>query len=239
MGEERGSGRLVAAGVACCVATLTLPPFGIAAVVIGVALINRSRVAPGVTILVLGLVLPLIGLVIFQAIVAKPYRIPSAAMEPTLEIGDRILVDRTGLAGVGRGDVVVFNPPRGADDNACGTPGHDAAAARQACPEPTPGESEMAFVKRIVAVGGDRLRIEGGRVVLNGERLDEPYIEPSEDCVICNLPREIRIPPDHYFMMGDNRGESADSREWGPVPEDSVVGATVLRYWPLGRFGSP
>ena len=233
------TGTLFAAGIVSCAATLILPPLGFVAIVIGIALINRDRLAPGVTMIVLGVVLPIVGLVIFQAIVAKPYRIPSAAMQPTLEIGDRILVDRTGIGGADRGDVVVFNPPRGADFNECGDAGFDPSARSQACAEPTPGKSDMSFVKRIVAVGGDRLRIEGGRVVLNGKRVDEPYIEPSTDCSICNLPREIEIPAGHFFMMGDNRGASADSREWGPVPEDNVIGPVTFRYWPLGRLGSP
>jgi signal peptidase I len=137
-----------------------------------------------------------------------------------------------------RGDVVVFKPPSGADSDECGVPGFDASSRDQPCPKPTPGRSDENFIKRIVAVGGDRIKVEKGRVILNGKPQDEPFIEPSEDCPICNLPNEITIPKDHFFMMGDNRGSSADSREWGPVPEDQLIGQAFFTYWPLKRVGT-
>jgi signal peptidase I len=175
-----------------------------------------------------------------QAFLVKPFRIPSASMEPTLDIGQRVLVSRVNyhVSEPDRGDVVVFKPPKGADDNICGVHQFDPGSRNQACPRPTPGQSDQNFIKRIVAVGGDRLRVEGGRVILNGKPADEPFIEPSADCQICNLNKEIRIPPDHFFMMGDNRGESADSREWGPVPKDQLIGQAFFTYWPPKRIGT-
>jgi signal peptidase I len=184
----------------------------------------------------------LVGIAFVAAVVAarafpvKPYRVPSESMLPALEINDRILVERVTVrrSGPHRGDVVVLHPPAGADLNTCGTQ----HTVDQACPEPTSGESKTNFVKRVVGEPGDRLSVRGGRVYIDGRALDEPYARLDDSCPTCNLEREITIPPDHYFMMGDNRGESADSREWGPAPADSIVGIVVLRYWPPRRIGT-
>jgi signal peptidase I len=170
-----------------------------------------------------------------QAFLVKPFRIPSESMVPTLEISQRVLVDRVSVrfSDPHRGDIVVFKPPKGADDNVCGVNHPD----NEACPKPTPERSDTNFIKRVVAEPGDRLKVIDGRVYINGERQDEPFIRPDAGCGICNLPREIKIPPDHFFMMGDNRGESADSREWGPVPKKWIVGNAFFTYWPPGRVG--
>jgi signal peptidase I len=175
-----------------------------------------------------------------QAFLVKPFRIPSASMEPTLDIGQRVLVSRVNyhVSDPDRGDVVVFKPPKGADDNACGVRDFEPSVQNQPCPRPTPGQSDQNFIKRIVAVGGDRLKVEKGHVILNGKPVAEPFVNESTDCQICNLNREITIPPDHFFMMGDNRGESADSREWGPVPKDQLVGQAFFTYWPPKRIGT-
>jgi signal peptidase I len=170
-----------------------------------------------------------------QAFLVKPFRIPSESMVPTLEIGQRVLVDRVSFrfGDPGRGDVVVFKPPAGADTNSCGVR-HQSDTA---CPEPTDDRSETNFIKRVVAVPGDRLKVVDGSVYINGERQQEPFARLDPDCGICNLPGEIQIPDDHYFMMGDNRGESADSREWGPVPKKWIIGKAFMTYWPPGRIG--
>lgn len=171
-----------------------------------------------------------------QAFLVKPFRIPSESMVPTLAVGQRVLADRISLR-FGEpeiGDVMVFKPPRGADDNECGVEQPEGTA----CSRPTGGRSETNFIKRVVARGGDRLAVKGGRVYINGKRQDEPFIRPDEDCAICNLPRPITIPKDHYFMMGDNRGESADSREWGPVPKKWLIGQAFVTYWPPRKIGT-
>ena len=105
------------------------------------------------------------------------------------------------------------------------------------CPRPTKARSDTNFIKRVVAVGGDRLKVIGGRVYINGERRKEPFIRPDDQCGICRLPREITIPHGYYFMMGDNRGESADSREWGPIPKKWMIGKAFATYWPPRRIG--
>jgi signal peptidase I len=170
-----------------------------------------------------------------QAFLVKPFRIPSESMVPTLEIGQRVLVDRVSFrfGDPDRGDIVVFKPPAGSETNSCGVqhPGDTA------CPEPTPERSDTNFIKRVVGLPGERLKVIDGIVYINGRRQDEPYARPDAECGICNLPGEITIPEDHYFMMGDNRGASADSREWGPVPKKWMIGKAFMTYWPPNRIG--
>jgi signal peptidase I len=170
-----------------------------------------------------------------QAFLVKPFRIPSESMVPTLDIGQRVLVDRVTYkyGEPERGDVVVFKPPAGADENVCGI----RHSGEQACPRPTAQRSDTNFIKRVVAVGGDRLKVQGGRVYINGRRQDEPFARPDSECGICNLPVEITIPRGMFFMMGDNRGESADSREWGPIPEKWMIGQAFMTYWPPKKVG--
>ncbi len=98
----------------------------------------------------------------------------------------------------------------------------------------------LGTAEAVTAAGagpGDRIAIRGGHVVLNGKRQKEPFIEPCGGGEACDLPREIRIPADHYFMMGDNRGSSDDSRFWGPVPREWIIGEAFATYWPVNRIG--
>jgi signal peptidase I len=171
-----------------------------------------------------------------QAFVVKPFRIPSESMVPTLAVSQRVLVDRLSyrFGDPDRGDIVVFKPPKGADTDACGVQHSD----RAACPRPTDERSDTNFIKRVVALGGDRLKVVGGQVYINGKRQEEPFIRADDACSICNLPEEITIPEGHFFMMGDNRGESADSREWGPIPEKWIIGKAFVTYWPPGKIGT-
>lgn len=172
-----------------------------------------------------------------QAWVVKPYQIPSQSMEPTLDVNQRVLVNRVlfHLRDPRTGDIVVFHPPKGADrGNQCGI---EPNPADRPCPEPTPEKSETNFIKRIVAGPGDRLRIEDGHPVVNGEAANEDFIIPCRGGGGCSMPEEITIPPDHYFMMGDNRGASEDSRFWGPVPRDWIIGQAFATYWPPQKIG--
>ena len=171
-----------------------------------------------------------------QAFVVKPYRIPSASMVPTLQVKQRVLVDRITMhfSNPGRGDIVVFKPPLGADSDQCGVP----HPPDQACPRPTPQKSSTNFIKRVVGLPGEHLKVINGRVWINGKPLKEPYIRPDPSCEICDLPREITIPPGYFFMMGDNRGESDDSRTWGPVPKKWIIGKAFFTYWPPKRIGT-
>jgi signal peptidase I len=174
---------------------------------------------------------------LIQAFIVKPYKIPSPSMVPTLIPGQRVLTNRL-INHPSVGDVVVFHPPAGADpiQPICADPSQGAGHA-QACDKPTAAESSQTFIKRVVAGPGDTLYIKNGHVYRNGVREHDPYIEPCGADPSCNFLSPIKIPPGDYFMMGDNRGESDDSRFWGPVPDKWVIGVAFFTYWPPDRIG--
>jgi signal peptidase I len=140
----------------------------------------------------------------------RSFFIPSESMLPTLQVHDYILVDKLiyHFAHPMRGDVLVFHPPH-LDD-----------------PE------KKDFIKRVVAIEGDEIAVQDGQVFLNGTLLDEPYIAepPISDF------GPLRVPKGYIFMMGDNRNNSDDSRGWGPLPLENVVGKAFLIFWPLQRI---
>ena len=164
-------------------------------------------------------------------------------MEPTLQVGDRVLVNRFShrLGSQPKlGDIVVFHPPSGADTAPprCGKPGQGSGSPIP-CSRPTRAASSQTFIKRVVGIGGDRISIRHGHVVRNGRLQREPFVAACGSGWECNLPREITVPRDAVFLMGDNRGMSEDSRFWGPVPVSRVIGEAVVVYWPPGDIGSP
>ena len=148
-----------------------------------------------------------------RAFVVQTYFIPSASMEPTLAIGDRILVDKLSyrLHGVGRFDIVVFAKP----------------------PKEVADPTVKDLVKRVIGMPGDVISSFGGQVRINGHVLHEPFLPPGT--VTTGIATQ-KIPPDEYFVMGDNRSDSQDSRIFGPIPRSLIVGRVVLRIWPLSRF---
>jgi len=175
-----------------------------------------------------------------QAFVVKPYSIPTGSMEPTLIPGQRVLVDRIGndFFSPSIGDIVVFHPPAGASvggDGICGV----TTSSNEPCPRPTAKESSTTYIKRVVAVGGDTIAIRGGHVILNGRLQREPFANFA-GCAgdpTCTYTKPIKVPSGYYFMMGDNRGNSDDSRFWGPVPDAWVIGEAFATYWPPDRIG--
>jgi signal peptidase I len=188
---------------------------------------------------------------LIQAFVVKPYQIPSPSMVPTLDVGQRVLVNRFiyHLHDPNIGDIVVFHPPTGATG---GGPecGDQQRPSNEACPKPDANESDQNFIKRIVAGPGDQLKIVNGHPIVRSQvsaadwRKDVPPQEsytnpcrPASSSVPCNLRKPITIPSNDYFMMGDNRGKSDDSRLWGPVPRDWIIGEAFLTYWPPDRIG--
>jgi signal peptidase I len=178
---------------------------------------------------------------LIQAFVVKPYRIPSGSMEPTLGINQRILVNRLDTK-PGLGDIVVFHPPLGANGSGvCGDPDQGISAAGSAldqpCDKPVAGESQQVFVKRIVGLPGDHLRIVNGHVIRNGKREKDTYITPCGSTPECTFSGTIVVPRGDYYMMGDNRGDSEDSRYWGPLPQRYVIGEAFFTYWPISRIG--
>jgi signal peptidase I len=179
-----------------------------------------------------------------QAFVVKPYKIPSGSMEPTLSIGQRILANRL-INHPSLGDVVVFHPPSGADSplGTCGSVDQGESSTTlhyfpSACDKPTPTASSQTFIKRVVGVPGDRISIRNGHVIRNGVQEKDPYIAQCGGGPACNFPQTIVVPPGDYFMMGDNRGQSDDSRYWGPVPDKWVIGVAFFTYWPPDRIGT-
>ncbi len=174
---------------------------------------------------------------LIQAFIVKPYRIPSPSMVPTLAVGQRVLTNRL-INHPSVGDIVVFHPPHGADPPTpvCGT-SNEGAGHPKACDVPTAAESSQTFIKRVVGGPGDRIEIVNGHVIRNGVPEKDPYIEPCGGDSSCNFRTPIVIPPGDYFMMGDNRGASDDSRFWGPVPDRWIIGVAFFTYWPPDRIG--
>jgi signal peptidase I len=176
---------------------------------------------------------------LIQAFVVKPYRIPSGSMLPTLHINQRVLVNRIGVhfGAPSVGQIIVFHPPKNFDAG-CADPteGPDEPAA-QACDVAQSAPSSQTFIKRLVGLPGDHIRIVNGHVIRNGVPERDPYVVPCRGSSACSFPTTIKIPPGEYYMMGDNRPDSEDSRYWGPVPRKWIIGRAVLTYWPPGRLG--
>jgi signal peptidase I len=156
------------------------------------------------------------------------YRMPSASMSPTLRVGTIVLVDPTAYSRErpALGQLVAFHPPAGADSGMCGNP-RQGAGNKQACDKSTSATSTETLLKRIVAGPGDRVAIVNGHVILNGRREPDSYITPCGPAPECNFPTPIVIPARHYFVLGDNRGASDDSRFWGPVRRSQLIGPVV------------
>jgi signal peptidase I len=178
-----------------------------------------------------------------EAFVVKPYRIPTGSMEPTLAVGQRVLVNRL-TSSPKVGEIVVFHPPVGAEEQNCGPSLEAINPGGAACDATFPRAASVNFIKRIVAGPGDEIYIAGGHVYRRAKgstrfvRERDGYIKPCYGGGECSFPKPIKIAPGHWFMMGDNRGDSDDSRFWGPVPSSWIIGEAIFTYWPLGRLGT-
>jgi signal peptidase I len=176
--------------------------------------------------LVVVIVVAVVVAFLLRTYVVATYSIPSGSMEPTLQVGDRIVVDKLSydLHGVDRGNIIVFSTP----------PKEDCA-----------GPPVADLVKRVIGLPGETISLSGGRVYINGHVLDEPWLPaavrtetypgPSQQPYALHSP--YRIPQGDVYVMGDNRTFSCDSRYWGPVAESTIVGKVDLRIWPLSRIG--
>lgn len=155
----------------------------------------------------------------------KRYTVTSGSMEPTLQIGERVSADRSSPQ---IGDIVVFHPPAGAraKDPVCGS-GFEGSGSTRPCDVAVPQELGSVFVKRVVAGPGDLVAIVDGHVVRNGVQENEPYVAACGPRDACSFPTAVRVPPDEYYLLGDNRGVSDDSRFWGPVPRAWIIGTVV------------
>ncbi len=154
------------------------------------------------------------------------YRVTSSSMEPTLQVGEQVAAANLGTPAIG--DIVVFHPPAGARpaDPVCGA-SDQGSGSTQPCDTPLPQESSSIFVKRVVAGPGDYLSIVNGHVLRNGIREADSYIAPCARDDSCNFPTPVRVPAGEYYLLGDNRGVSDDSRFWGPVPRAWIIGTVV------------
>jgi signal peptidase I len=164
----------------------------------------------------------------FEAGVAKPYRIPSSSMEPTLHcakpgawclgsFNDRVIANRLAyrFGEPKRGQIIVFKTP-------------PAASKCEA------GDAGTTFVKRLIGVPGEQVSERHGYIYVDGQRLAEPYVDPAlRDDGSSTWPR---IAPHHYFFLGDDRAHSCDSRTFGTVPRGNLIGPVILTYWPPNRF---
>lgn len=175
---------------------------------------------------------------VVKAFVAQAFFIPSGSMEPQLEVGDRVVVSRIAyhLHEPRRGDIVVF--PSLTEE----VPGDDSVFPLRITHEVLQGlglrePPETELIKRVIGLPGETLEARGGRVYVDGRELVEPYLDAdlaTEDF------GPITVPADHVFVLGDNRlpNMSLDSRVFGPVPIDSIVGRAVARVWPPGRVAN-
>ncbi len=189
------------------------------------------------------LVCALVLSVIVRTFFVQAFYVPSASMENTLLIDDRILASKitTSISGVKRGEVIVFKDPGDWLPKAKTEVGPVSKALEFIGLLPSSAGDDL--VKRAIALGGDRIMCcnADGQIVLNGIGLQEPYIKPGRGTDQVNF--DVIVPPDSVFVMGDNRAASADSRYHldqndGGVPLDNVVGRVVLKVWPLDQFGT-
>lgn len=155
------------------------------------------------------------------------YRVVSGSMEPTLVIGQVVHVDTSAYASHPPhiGDIVAFHAPAGATGGTpvCGV----AYTPTEVCPQSTHAESDQIFIKRIVAAPGETIAVTNGSVVRNGMPQFEPFATACDAGASCNLPAAIKVPAGEWFLMGDDREHSDDSRFWGPVPQGWIVGKVV------------
>lgn len=153
-------------------------------------------------------------LVVVRFFVAEPHRVSGSSMVPNFHDGDYIITNKLikQTSKLQRGEVIILENPR---------------------------NNDQVFIKRLLGLPSERIKITDGRVYINGQPLTEPYLPANTKTpggAFLNDNREVVIPVDSYFVMGDNRGGSSDSREWGPITKDLIVGQAWLRYWPPQKF---
>jgi signal peptidase I len=208
--------------------------------------VKRSKSATSSIVELVVIVAVALGLALaIQAWIIKPYKIPTGSMEPTLIEGQRVLVNRIAMdfSEPHVGGIYVFHPPEGAKQEECGPTPHVVKPGGAACSQPVPRKSSENFIKRAVAGPGDEIYVREGHVFRKAAGTNQfvaekdSYIQACGVSSECNFPEPIKIPRGHWYMMGDNRGNSDDSRFWGPVPTGWIIGQAIATYWPTDRIG--
>jgi len=175
--------------------------------------------------------------VVFKTFLVAAFYIPSGSMESTLNISDRVLVEKVSyrFGDVQHGDVVVFvhdDPGFEATGPSNPVAGFFSSLGQAVGVVPP---SDRDFIKRVVGLPGDTITCRNGFLYRNGQKVEEPYLDQGTQTENCNRP--TKVGPGELFVMGDNRGNSQDSRSFGPIRRDDVVGRAFVRIWPLTHIG--
>ena len=187
------------------------------------------RELPGLILIALVLAL------LIKTFLVQAFFIPSQSMETTLDVGDRVLVNKLiyRFRDPRRQEIIVFENPKlpEEDRNPLSAFWHWVTEGLGFSSDPN-----KDFIKRVIGLPGDTVEVKGGRVFVNGERLEEPYLTLHQDRSDFG---PYKVPPDNYFVMGDNRANSQDSRSLqalGPIPRAKIVGKAFIILWPPSRF---
>ncbi len=179
------------------------------------------------------IIVALVVAVIIKTFLVQAFFIPSASMRDTLLEGDRVMVNKLAFrfGEPGHGDVIVFDSPLEELSDGENVLGAILRNIGESLGLSTP---DTALIKRVIALEGDTIEIRDNAVFIDGTAIDESYLTRR-----VRMPDfgPLQIPPDHVFVMGDNRNQSEDSRRFGPIPESSVIGRAFLRVWPPSRWG--
>lgn len=179
------------------------------------------------------LLVALVAAVLLKTFVLQSFFIPSESMVETLQINDRIMVNKLSyrFGDIKRGQVIVFDDPHDEGDVGESLLG---SALRNVAESVGLSAPRSEFIKRVIALPGETVEIRGGVVMIDNTPIEEPYLAPGVQTT--DFGPEL-IPEGHVFVMGDNRGSSSDSRVFGPIPADEVVGRAFVIIWPPSRWG--
>ncbi len=178
-------------------------------------------------------VVALVVAVLIKTFLVQAFYIPSASMADTLVEGDRVMVNKLAyrFGDPEPGDVVVFDNPRDVEGDGESILG---AVLRHIGESLGVSSPDSALIKRVVAVEGQTIEIRDNEVLVDGVAVDEPYLRDGSQMADFG---PVDIPENHVFVMGDNRGQSQDSRSFGPIPESDIIGKAFIKVWPPGRWG--
>jgi signal peptidase I len=179
------------------------------------------------------IVVALVVAVLIKTFLVQAFFIPSGSMHDTLLEGDRVMVNKLAyrFGDPARGDVIVFDNPQQANDDGETIFG---ALVRHVAESLGLSSPDSALIKRVIAVGGETIEIRGNQVYIDGTAIDEPYVKEGS-----RMPHygPFTVPEGQVFVMGDNRSQSTDSRVFGPISEDAIIGRAFVRVWPPSRWG--